>query len=418
MGNGRSPMWFWPGPRRSTPRTLHALALAVVIVQAGSGCQRLPLRVFESTPEDNSRTTTKVEPAADSDSAPAGLPSLPSRPIEEGSHEPGAIAPAEKEAPAGPTPLLDAALSRASAIEPAPDESTTKTASALPALIPASPDGDPIELPDLASKPIVPITPSEPKSKPPAPTPEPKPEPKAEANVQEPKKIDPEKTVSERPREPWRDGLSELQAVARLRAGKPGDDAEQWRIRSYILDRLADRPRDGEPQPAWSHVIAALALAAGPETPEPTVLAPKIHEAVEALESLAPLTIVDLQLCRKIVAFGSREPLDASALRAGQPVLVYCEMTGLSYEPGDDAFHSRLSASAEIVPAAGGAPVWSEALGTADDSCRQRRRDYYVNYRLVLPASLEPGQYQFRITQKDAQSEQAASATLNLKIVP
>lgn len=410
MGNGRGPSRFRPGPSRVEARALLALVLGVVIVPAGTGCQRLPLRAFEGAPEEKSRTTTKVE--SGSDAAPEGLPPLPATPLGEVPSQPGGTTPTEEGAPGRATPLLDAALSRASAIESAPVETPTEAVGPRPAS-----EGDPIELPSLG---VEPAAPSVTKSTPAAPPPQPEPVPESEpdAKVSEAKPINPDKTVSARPREPWRDGLSALQAVAHVRAGEPGEKAEQWRIRSYLLDRLAETPRDGDPPADWSRVLSALAMADGLETPDPSLLAPGIHDAVEVLEAHVPLTIVDLQFCRKIVAFGSREPLDASSLRAGQPVLVYCEMTGLRYEPADNRFQSRLSASGEIVPAGGGAPVWSESLGNADDFCRQRRRDYYVNYRLEIPANLEPGKYQFRVTQKDIQSGQTAAASLDFTITP
>jgi hypothetical protein len=412
MGNGHSSGWHQPGPPLPRRRTLLAIALGFAIMQGGSGCQRLPLRAFDGIPEDNTRTTTKVEPGGEV--VPGGLPELPSASMQEHPAGSDTNSPKEDEAPDRATPLLDAALSRAALIEPAPSEAD-KSQSAPKS---AEHDGDPIELPNLSTKPNVPVPAPAPSVEPAAPLPLPEIATEPKTAAQDPPKINPDKPASERPREPWRDGLGELRAVARLRAGQPGEEAAQWRIRSFILDRFADAPGEGQPPANWSRVLEALAMAAGPETPDASLLGPKILDAVEALESLAPLAIVDLQLCRKIIAFGSREPLDVSALHAGQAVLVYCEMTGLSYEPGDDAFHSSLSASAEIVPAAGGAPIWSESLGTADDSCRQRRRDYYVNYRLLLPASLEPGRYQLRVNQKDAQSGQSAAATVEFAIVP
>ena len=37
-----------------------------------------------------------------------------------------------------------------------------------------------------------------------------------------------------------------------------------------------------------------------------------------------------------------------------------------------------------------GVKVWDQSLGEAEDRCRSRRRDYYVNYRITIPTAVAP----------------------------
>ncbi len=69
-------------------------------------------------------------------------------------------------------------------------------------------------------------------------------------------------------------------------------------------------------------------------------------------------------------------------------------------------------------PAQGETPIWSQDLGTADDTCRRPRRDYYINYRLTLPGAeiLPPGSYRLLLIQKDALSGRAAQRETTLSI--
>ena len=62
--------------------------------------------------------------------------------------------------------------------------------------------------------------------------------------------------------------------------------------------------------------------------------------------------------------------------------------------------------------------LWSQSLGTAEDVCRRRRRDYYVNYRLTLPdaATLPPGTYRLQIQQRDAYAGAEATGEITLTI--
>ena len=213
---------------------------------------------------------------------------------------------------------------------------------------------------------------------------------------------------------------TELRALALRRAGERGDAALAWAIRARVLDWLAgDGPEPaGETNRVWNSVLATLSTATGPETPDATTLAFHLGAAVDALESYSPLQITALSFCRKIDGFGHYEPVEAPSVRAGQPLLVYCEMSGLRYEENRDGFRSRLSSQVEVIPAGGGDVVWSEALGTAEDLCRRRRRDYFVNYRIVVPAKLAPGPYALRLSQTDAVSDRSISATEPFSVKP
>jgi hypothetical protein len=119
-----------------------------------------------------------------------------------------------------------------------------------------------------------------------------------------------------------------------------------------------------------------------------------------------------------VLGFGSFESLDQNTVKAGQRLLVYCEMIGLQYEAKGHEFLSRLSSRIELRPAEHGPILWEQAMGTAEDRCGKRRRDYYVNYLVDLPKSLEPGPYHLRLIQTDLAAGRATSAEIPLRIAP
>src|SRR5262249_20686604 len=116
-------------------------------------------------------------------------------------------------------------------------------------------------------------------------------------------------------------------------------------------------------------------------------------------------------------AFGSYDPIDESALEAGQRVIVYCELTGLRYESKGPAFISRLSSRIELRAAGSTEIAWEQELGSPEDGCRRRRRDYYVNYLIELPHSVGPGAYTLRLIQTDRVADCSASKEIPCKIV-
>jgi hypothetical protein len=236
-----------------------------------------------------------------------------------------------------------------------------------------------------------------------------------------PKPIDPERPASaDRPAvtDPWREGLERLQALARLRAGEPGQEDSSWPLRARLLDWLAGDGLSPDQSAGWARVLTCLATAYGPDTPDDIALSDRVEEAIDTLQSLAPFRITALHLCRKVRGFGDFELIETSALRAGQPLIVYCEVDGLRYANTGDGFASRLGSRVEVIANGTPRPVWAQELGTAEDLCSRRRRDNFVNYRLSLPASLPPGSYDLRLIQTDLIGERTSSATVPFEVRP
>ncbi len=227
--------------------------------------------------------------------------------------------------------------------------------------------------------------------------------------------IDPEKRVpGANPAELWSEGLDRLRKLAGEQEKAAGESPGPWPLRARLLDLIeqADRQQSQGERPLWKPLLAALADSQGHSSADPLARAAGLRAAITALENEAPLEIGDLRLCRKVKGFGNFEPIEPSAYRGGQPLIGCCEMSGVRYIATGEMCHSRLSARVELVPVQGGEPAWSQDLGTAEDVCRHPRRDYYVNYRIVLPESVSPGQYQLKLTQRDELAGRTASASL------
>ena len=405
------------GWHRDFPYVVRGIAILTIL--SSGGCNRLPLRQVEATP--TARPTTRVETST----PPAELPPLPvtplAEPLSETPRTPDQLEIVPGDEPNRETPLLDAALARASearVIEPSskPIELPLITA---PQRKPA-PSSD---VPRIAMESELEIPPKSTPLTVAEPTPiEPLPEQtSAPANLpaaSKSKPIDPEKSATIKPRDFWLDGLGDLRAFAARHSGEPGERSETWVVRSRVLDWLSAEPNTSPADTAWTSVLSAIVAATGPEPVDPPVLAPKILEAIANLESLSPLAIVDLKLCRKVQGFGHREPLEPTTIKASQPLLVYCEISGLRYEPMSEGFQSRLTSRAEIMRTGGNDPVWAQELGLAEDVCRIPRRDYFINYRIPLPSTLSPGEYQLRVTQSDVVSGRDATATVAFRVIP
>lgn len=375
---------------RRARRVLGVLA-CVVALAASSGCRRSPFHRLGAPSEigpDGRRagyqpplsaldqaTAEPAREARETSLAAVVPPPVEAEPIAESIVETSPTAPA-------PTPMLDEALKRAEAIEKAQDEAMR-------------------QLRTLA-----------------APHPEPKPEPEPAPRRDEAVKpaaleLEAAPPTPADPAVEWRDGVDRLRKLARESAERPdaedGDQAKLWTARAELVDCLPDDLSEAAAPAVPRRAVAVLADA--------QALSADIESAVSTLEQRVPLGINALELCRKINGFGSFETVDPRTLKAGRPVLVYCELAGLRYAEEADEFVARVSTRVELIRTDAGAKVW-EVQGEAEDRRRRRPRDFYVGTLVNIPESIEPGAYSLRLTQTDATAGASASAELAVTILP
>ncbi len=162
-------------------------------------------------------------------------------------------------------------------------------------------------------------------------------------------------------------------------------------VRAQVVEWLASEVAKPANQAMFQRAANTIADAIKSTAKDPTTRSADLRSAVLALEDRVPLGVSELRLCRKVNGFGSFEPMPGSTLRPGQPFLIYCELTGLRYQPRGTSFVSRMSSRVELIATRDGNRVWEQSLGDVEDECRSRRRDNYVNYRITLPQTLPTG---------------------------
>jgi hypothetical protein len=376
----------------SAGRLLPVSLTAAVVVAACSGCQAPS---WTGRAPDTAEVKTHVEggrapQVAARELEPTSGHALPAGAIEEASPLPPAL---ERPAP-GPaaTPLLDEALARAEARKGDLIEVLAQEDSLKPPLTLA-----------LAT-PIPKPAPAPPKVEPPPAKP-PEPPPKT-------------------PEETWREGIQTLRAVAKEHLQGPRSSppsGPNWAVRDRLLAWLAEPDIDPDARTAADAergraVLKGLAVLIDPTSPS-AGRGPEIREAVAALESAAPLEIADLKPCRMVHGFGNVEPLEPAARKPGQSVVLYSEINGLAYEPAGSSFRSRVEGTVELFGDGSDKPAWSHPLPMVEDTCRKRRRDYFIGHKFTLPDDLPPGNYRLRLTQKDLVAGQVATRETAIAVV-
>lgn len=399
-------------------------------------------------PDEASRRVDR--PAADRPADRRALPPLPAL---------TRVTPEEALAPPAPTPLLDAALVRANAVRSAafepgdgrPDdgtigpvgdevateaESVTSTATGDPGP-PGPPDpgrgpeSSPVDLPPMAPGPIQ-AEPVEPDAESPAPEPidlpplepvdaGPLPAGSAGTSSGEGPEGGSDATIETPSDDHWRAGLENLLALAEEEEAQGGGSAEVWAARKRVLDWVAEAEGEVDDATLWQTVMVMLSESdpapAPIEVREVAATPADDREAgTPGLDGEPTLRVSRVAFCQEVFGFGRIDPIDPGACRAGQDVIVYCELEGVRYEAEGDAQAARLWTALEIVPEEGGPSLWRE-VHPLEDRCARPRRDFFVGYGLTLPASLSPGRYRFRVEQDDLGSGAEAAGELPFEIV-
>ncbi len=382
--------------RHTRGGTSGLVSLALVAL---SGCHAMPLGRLEAGPNPASALASASRAALLSATVAMEPPSEMSsfEPVKTSAENLTSI----EEIRSAPTPLLDAALQKARASdapalpampEPVKTEPTTP-AEPPPSAIFAS--KLPIELPTVN----------------PART-----QPVAEAHPTEPEPA-PKEPEPARPEDLWRDGVRKLNTLAHAKVEQAGGSASPWGLRSRILSWLAEPDINPDLNSRDLDGVRAVLRALDEPPQEAGRKGDTVRSAVLVLEDKAPLEIVDLRLCRTVDNFGKYEAFDPPVRKPGQAVAIYCEIDGLRFEQAAGGFRTRLAGQLEIIPEAGGPPIHVQPLGTAEEVCKKRRRDYYVVYRLEFPKTLPPGDYRIRLTERDLASDQSATRDASFFII-
>jgi hypothetical protein len=397
----------WNKIRRGAVMTLGSRSRRVasglsilMLVALLSGCHAMPLSRLEDNGPNRPQSLASASRAT---LLPATVAMDP--PSEMSSFEPVLASPANLTSAAAnasaPTPLLDAALQKARALDepPTPEPVSQNQAPAEPQSPPPS---------SLFSAPLsIELPPPRPKADPTAQT-------SNTPSAETPAKKEPEPPRLE---DLWSEGVQKLNSVARARLEQAGGSATPWALRARVLSWLAEPDIDPDIDQHDAQGVRAVLKALDEPTGEVNRKGSAVRSAVLVLEDKAPLEIVDLKLCSRVEKFGDFEPFDPPVRKTGQRVILYCEIDGLKFEQTAAGFRTRMAGQVEIVPEAGGPAVFSRSLNLAEETCRRRRRDYYIAYVLELPPSLTPGDYRIRLTEKDLTSDRTATREVSLVIV-
>jgi hypothetical protein len=221
--------------------------------------------------------------------------------------------------------------------------------------------------------------------------------------------------------------IGELERTVAARPTSVDELHDHMRLRTLQL--LAGRQEDAfrpipgasaDQQDYWSKQLFAMSayLDAGGKLDDKQRAAAALSaldEARSKLSELATLQIRNAAFVTSVDGFGVYEPTKTTKFQPGQKVTLYAEVENFRSHGDEDGYHTSLATSYQVLDKTG-RRVDGKQFPDVVDKCRNRRRDFHMQYEFPLPTRIYPGEYELELTITDHNSGKIGQTTLPFEI--
>jgi hypothetical protein len=182
-----------------------------------------------------------------------------------------------------------------------------------------------------------------------------------------------------------------------------------------VIDELPEDERE-----YWKHQMHALLIALDAEhqhapTSRAALVLRELRSAVDHLSEVSALDVRNLALCKSVESYGRITEFPSHSFRPGTEVLLYVEIENFAVESVGDRFETELSGVYEIRDSAG-ERVANVVLPLDKQLCDNRRRDYFIAYRIFLPQDIRAGTFTLYLTIEDLKGRKSSQGSIEFQI--
>jgi len=232
----------------------------------------------------------------------------------------------------------------------------------------------------------------------------------------------------------WHEHLNEAIRALEHQTSTPGrsdDDAAHdealLRLLYLAAGRRADAAKpieqlDPHEQQFWSHQTLGLGIYLDKEgmpiTRRRSALALReLRDAASQLAATSTLDVRNLAFCKKVDCYGRYSEFPKYEFVRDQEVLLYVEIDNFTARQTADGFETAMQGSYEIFDS-GGSRVDLRSFPLEKETCRNRRRDYFIPYRMWIPRKITPGDYTLQLTVEDTHGQKLGQSSIRFKVMP
>ncbi len=219
-----------------------------------------------------------------------------------------------------------------------------------------------------------------------------------------------------------------LESFARQVPEPPGTTQDVPALARFKLMQLAAGQPDAAPERVpgmsptdhdyWSGQLFALATdpaSAMDSKHRATAASHQLEKVLIHLREQAALSVRNLAFCTKVYDYGAYEEYAESRFQAGKQLSLYAEVENFQSCMTDRGYFTSLASSYELLDEKG-IHVDRGEFPSVEDYCRNRRRDFHIEYGLSLPEQIAAGNYRLQLTIKDNLSNKTGQNVIEFEV--
>lgn len=140
-----------------------------------------------------------------------------------------------------------------------------------------------------------------------------------------------------------------------------------------------------------------------------------LAKAEKRLSEASTLAVKSLAFCNEVLSYGVYQKFKEDRFKAGQPVILYCEVENFRSEESAKGFHTALRSSYQILDGQG-RRVSENDLALTEEYCQNERRDYFIRYFITVPERIYDGKYTLQLTIVDTLSQKIGQSTIDFTV--
>jgi hypothetical protein len=143
----------------------------------------------------------------------------------------------------------------------------------------------------------------------------------------------------------------------------------------------------------------------------------QLRVAETYLANLSQLRVSNLAFCSKVESYGRYAKMEPYVFQPDQEVLLYVEIDNFTTEilKTSGQYKTELEGSYQIIGTSG-ERVADHVFPIQSEICRNRRRDYFIPYRMWIPKKLGIGQYTLQLTIEDTIGQKFGQASISFEV--
>jgi hypothetical protein len=139
--------------------------------------------------------------------------------------------------------------------------------------------------------------------------------------------------------------------------------------------------------------------------------------ATNKLAAASNLEVRSAAFCSDVQNYGVITKFPKYIFKPDQEVLLYCELENVFAQEVKNGFETQLQGTYEVIDA-NGRRITDQLLPMEKEICQNHRRDYFIIYKIFMPAKIEPGQYQMRVMIEDMKGKKFGQTSLDFQVQP